>query len=660
MKQEGRPITYYKETLLLRRRSDYFYIQQPPGNSYVFLPDSSFRELWEFFSIILIIIQQIAISYDLTYTSENSKSHFKLLLFCDFYFLVEVLLNLNTGYFAEGVLVKYRSRIIGKYLKGSFFFDFFACFPLELFLDQMNFESQPDPAIFKSDYIKLLWLLKILNIFKLSKIFGNFEYRFTSELISTIFNLFKFMLYAILMIHWTTCLMYLFFLKDLDSVGMHWNFIYNSKTNVYLKYFYMTVFTMTSTGYGDITPYSINQKILAIAVMGLSCWLFAFILSNSKDVFLKYTSIESYYKDIIFKLKKYMHTKKISRKLRFRVISYLQFIKENQKKKNLKENQILELLSPTLKEDVFIVTRGNIVQRCLAFKHLSLDFLRMIIRSLDHSIFAPNDVIIKEGDRTNSIYFVMNGKIEIYHDATQTVFKELKNLKHFGEIAFFFGTRRLSSARSLIFSELLHLSKYTMDEMLKSRPKDYEANRILIMHAEYNLNALSIRCYLCNRGGHIAKDCKNFVIQFDKDQIVKNADDLRYNYNRKVKVRNWAEKQPKIMTRYQKRNSVGEFKKVDLKFMANKRLFKKCLGYLNEEKVLNYRYHISRDFEESEGSEDSDHLNDANRSNSILPENLQYSNIFIRKKSLNSELSVNDEESNSRRNSMTFGNNSNI
>lgn len=654
MKQEGMPITYYKETLLVRRRSDYFYIQQPPGQSRVFLPDSSFRELWEIFSIILIIYQQITISYALSYTSHFTSLHMNFLLFCDFFFIIEFLLNLNTGYFSEGVLVKYRHKIIQKYVKSTFLPDIVACFPLQLILNQMEFESEPDPILDSSDYMRLLWMLKIFNLFKLYNIFSNFQYRFTSELISTFFNIFKFLFFALLVIHWITCLMYFSFLKDLENLGMRWNFIYNSGSDVYLKYFYMTVFTMTSTGYGDITPYSINQKLLAIAVMSLSCWLFAFILSNTKDILLKYTSIESYYKDRIQKIKKYLNNKKINRRLRFRIISYLQFMKENQKKRNLKESQILELLSPTLREDVYIITRGSIVQKCLAFKHLSLEFLRMIIRSLNHSIFAPNDIIFKENDRSNSIYFIMNGKVEIYHEATQTVFKELKNFKHFGEIAFFIGKNRMASARSLIFSEVLHLSKFSMDEMLLSRPKDHEANRIILMQAQYSLNALSIRCYLCNKGGHISKDCKNFVILVDKKDIINTAVNRRYNLNQKVpKIKKFDENQSKILTRYKKVNSIGKKIQMEKNFLVNQNLQKKCELYSKEERVVHYKFHISKEhYDESEGSEMEI---DINRSNSILPEKLQYSNIF-RRKSTNSVDAEKDFGWEDVGGGMTFGN----
>jgi hypothetical protein len=213
-------------TFPLRRRSDYFYIEQPKGNRFVFLPDSRYRECWELLSIFLIIYQQLSISYSLSFTTSIPEVHFNLLIFCDVFFAVEIFCNLNTGYFSEGTLVKHRQKIIKKYLKGRFFADFFACFPFEFFYKHLEFDSTYDPDMSIQDYLKLLWLFKAFNLFKLPDIIHNFQCKFTSELVYTIFHLVKFLVSAVLLIHWTACLMYFFFLKDLENNGLRWNFIY--------------------------------------------------------------------------------------------------------------------------------------------------------------------------------------------------------------------------------------------------------------------------------------------------------------------------------------------------------------------------------------------------------------------------------------------------
>jgi CRP-like cAMP-binding protein len=365
--------------------------------------------------------------------------------------------------------------------------------------------------------------------------------------------------------------------------------------------------------------------------MGLSCWLFAFILTNSKDILLKYTSVEGYYKEVIFKLKKFMKSKKINRRLRLRTISYLQFMKANFKKKNLKEQEILDLLSPTLREDIIIKTRGKLIQKCIVFKNYSMDFIRAVIRHLKHSIFAPNDLIIKEGDRTNSIFFILNGKVEIYHEKTKTVFVELGKKKYFGEIAFFLERVRTSSARSLVFSEILYLEKKDLEVTLRSRPKEVENHRIFITMAQNNLKVIGIKCYLCGTHGHLARDCKKFVILVNKAEIVKNADNKRYKLNKKVGDLELEEPAVVLRSRYSRRNSVGFPNNLN-SFNENKRLRKMCKDYLNQSKKVNYKYKIKKEhFDESSSS---DGENDLIRTSSVLPKNLQYSSLYFTRKSL--------------------------
>ena len=52
---------------------------------------------------------------------------------------------------------------------------------------------------------------------------------------------------------------------------MLWDMILDADSSTYLRFFYMMVFTMTSVGYGDIVPYTINQKILSCIFMCLAC-----------------------------------------------------------------------------------------------------------------------------------------------------------------------------------------------------------------------------------------------------------------------------------------------------------------------------------------------------------------------------------------------------
>ena len=80
-----------------------------------------------------------------------ADNHYSFLLFSDCFFMIEMILNLNTGYFSDGILVKYRKDIIKKYLKSFLIIDFLACFPFQLIFRDMKFSLYPKVGMTKID-----------------------------------------------------------------------------------------------------------------------------------------------------------------------------------------------------------------------------------------------------------------------------------------------------------------------------------------------------------------------------------------------------------------------------------------------------------------------------------------------------------------------------
>jgi hypothetical protein len=311
----------------------------------------------------------------------------------------------------------------------------------------------------------------------------------------------------------------------------------------------------------------------------------------------------------------------------------LKYLKDNAKKCSINEDDILNTLSRPLREDIFVVTRGNAVRKCPFFKFYSFDFLRILIRSLRHAIFAPGDLIIKENDLSNSIYFILKGRVEIFHERTQTAFKELNKKRYFGEISFFLPCPRSSSARSLVFSELLTLTRYELEGIVSKRPKDYEYHRLFTMQAFSNLALLGVRCYLCNNLGHIAKDCRKFVILINKSEFVKESDNRRYSQNKKIKKNKFENETPNPLIKYfSHSNIVGtNFNPQEL-YKKSERLQTRAHTYLKENILLNYRASICVNNIDDEDQDEGSIEKDSSRRNSVLPIDKQYTSQFLIKR----------------------------
>lgn len=276
--------------------------------------------------------------------------------------------------------------------------------------------------------------------------------------------------------------------------------------------------TMTSTGYGSFFIHSTPQMMNAMTTMFFECFLFGYLVGNIQTIIKKNNAENNYYEAIITQIKKYMSTKRIPKSLRSRVIQYIYYLR-NISKNRFNEEEILSCLSSQMKDDIYVHTRGRSLESCPAFKVYPNTFIRALGRKLLIEVHAPGDLIFKEGEMSNSIYFIQSGTVEIYHENTKTVFRELRKGKYFGEISFFMGTTRSASARSLMYGEILSLSGNALSRLLISRPKEKEITELLISECLKDLSALGVRCYLCTVLGHVASDCEAYKYKLDKQKI---------------------------------------------------------------------------------------------------------------------------------------------
>ena len=128
-------------------------------------------------------------------------------------------------------------------------------------------------------------------------------------------------------------------------------------------------------------------------------------------------------------------------------------------------------------------------------------------------MYGPEDIIIKQNENSNDIYFILEGNIEIFHYLCLTKFKVLSKSGYFGEIGFFLNIPRTASAKSRNFSELFALTRDDFLEMIKTMPKDKEKFEIIERNfINYGISVLKLKCYLCHRDDHISLSCDRYLI----------------------------------------------------------------------------------------------------------------------------------------------------
>ena len=308
------------------------------------------------------------------------------------------------------------------------------------------------------------------------------------------------------------------------------NIIIEVNKDRYLKFFEKVIETMTSVGYGGLSSLTVNDKVFNIFIMCctsgfLGIFVGAFILALDK-------SMENtiYFREVLQKFSIYNKNYNVPIQTKLKISYYIRNLKESYNNNLLKEEDIIKMLSIPLRDQIFLITRGYLLIRIPQLKDLSIGFLKSIGYKMTLNFYAPEDIIITEGELTSEIYFIFSGTVNIHHDKTDTMFMKLTKQMHFGEIAFFQQTERTASAMSKNFSEIFSLNRSAFDEILKSMPIDYEKIQILQRNlSSYGLMALGTKCYLCKNAGHVAKNCVSSTFVLDMNKIMQKAQQNREN-----------------------------------------------------------------------------------------------------------------------------------
>lgn len=320
--------------------------------------------------------------------------------------------------------------------------DIFTSLPFDIIVSALGF-SVP---------VKLLSALRLMRIIRIVKL------RTLYDIMDFLPKWVKIGLAAsgvLMLIHWIAC---------------GWMII-NPQTGLepvtyYNMAIYWTITTLTTVGYGDITPTTNVARIYTMAIMLVGAATYGIIIANFSRLIMLADKYKEERKEKMANLHQFMKYYNIPMSLQRQVYSFYNHLLT----KNISEEDslIVKDLPQALQNELQIYQKIKLIKNVHIFKDCTTPCLKMIAQKLEQTFHSPNEYIIKKGDVGNEMFIIGHGEVEV--SAGEKVLASLKAGQFFGEIALLEDTIRNADVKSCAYCDLYTFRKDDFIEVTEKYP----------------------------------------------------------------------------------------------------------------------------------------------------------------------------------------------
>lgn len=236
----------------------------------------------------------------------------------------------------------------------------------------------------------------------------------------------------------------------------------------YIKASYWALTTLTTVGYGDITPKTNIQMLFAGAIEFVGVAVFGFIVSNVASLLSRIDAAREHHMDNIDRVETFLHSHHFPPEMRLKVRRYFNFLWKRHK--GFQDRSLLRALPNQIQSELFLFINQPVIKKVALFKDASADMIEALMHELHPKIYVPGEKVFHLGDVGDGLYFIHHGEVEIL-DKNSSIIATLKDGAFFGETALVSDQLRNATARCLNYCDMYVLPKKSFEKVLADHPE---------------------------------------------------------------------------------------------------------------------------------------------------------------------------------------------
>lgn len=327
-------------------------------NTGILMPTGRLKTTWDFFIAFLVFYSAVTVPLHLVFDSFSYGDRGKGILNFDTVvvvsFFLDMVATINTAYYCgkTDAYIVMRNRILEHYMRTWFVVDLFSCLPFDSIVEATVTEDNDNYTALK--LVKIIKFLRLIRLVKLSDIRRRAKaYVDSLQINNALVGLVSTILVTFIATHFLACIWW--------GVASHIStdpwfetspHLFADLVNAdfslqYVTTIYLSLATLTSTGFGDIVPGNTPERCMAIFLFLIGTLTYAYITTSVSNIVRTYNRSIARNDNFTLQIKEYLDSDEISKKLLWEVIGHAK--KVLRKTSVFNEGLILERLPSHLR-----------------------------------------------------------------------------------------------------------------------------------------------------------------------------------------------------------------------------------------------------------------------------------------------------------------------